>query len=387
MNRRKLLVQFVKAGTFMGVGGFERLIAQTTGPVGGPKRPVPGGTRAPGRAPGPGSPIPDSPADLPKIDTRSRQPIPEDVPLFTSDTNYVTVDVVVIDDRGVFIPGIPQGNFQILEDKTPQKIVNFGQSEAPATVCLLIEFSNLYQQYWSETWYQTLTATYGFVQTLRPEDWVAVVAYDLKPEILTDFTQDRRKIQEAMQRMRIAGYSESNLFDALAGMCERMSSIEGRKSIVLISSGIDTFSKLTFKRAREKIQEAGVTVHAIGLMQALREWADSRGLLGSIARMDFLQADNQLRTFSRETGGLSFFPRFYGEFPRIFQALQYVMRNQYTAVYQPTNTKRDGAFREIEVKLISPDTGKDLRILNEKDKRIKYDIIHKEGYYAPREVE
>jgi VWFA-related protein len=325
--------------------------------------------------------------EQPPIETRSRRVTPDETPLFTSDTNMVTVEITVLDDNGVFIPGIPAGNFQILEDGVPQKVVQLGQSEAPMTVCLLIEFSNLYQQYWSESWYQTLTAAYGFVETLRPEDWVAVVAYDLKPEILADFTQDRRKINEAMQRMRIAGYSESNLFDALAEMCERMKDIEGRKSIVVISSGVDTFSKRTFKEARETIQDAGVTVHTIGLMQALREWYDARGYLGSIARMDFLQADNQMRTFAKETGGLSFFPRFYGEFPNIFQALNYVMRNQYVALYQPTNAKRDGSLREIEVRLVNPENNEDLRITGKKGKRIKYQIIHKEGYTAPREVE
>lgn len=359
------------------------LEAQATGPIQQPR------PRPPGTLPPVNGPSPDAPATLPPIETKAPRRIPNeaDQPVFTSDTNVVSVEISVIDDNGVFIPGIPEHHFQVLEDNVPQKVISVGQSEAPMTVCLLIEFSNLYQQYWSESWYQTLTAAYGFVDTLRPEDWIAVVAYDLRPEILSDFTQDRRKTREAMQRMRIAGYSESNLFDALAEMCERMKDIEGRKSIVVISSGVDTFSKLNFKQAREKIQEAGVTVHAIGLMQALREWYDARGYLSPIARMDFLQADNQLRTFSRETGGLSFFPRFYGEFPNIFRALNYVMRNQYVATYQPTNPKRDGEWREIEVKLIDPNTGNDLRITGKKDKRIKYEILHKDGYYAPREVE
>ena len=61
------------------------------------------------------------------------------------------------------------------------------------TVCMVIEFSNLYQRYWSETWYQTLTAAYGFLETLKPEDYVAVVAYDLRPEILSDFSTDKWK--------------------------------------------------------------------------------------------------------------------------------------------------------------------------------------------------
>lgn len=360
--------------------------AQTQGPI------SPGARRPPGRPPDPSGPSSDAPAEipganLPPVETRPRQPIPEDQPLFTADTNVVNVDVAVVDNRGNFIPQIPKHHFQILEDGVPQQIISFGPSEAPMTVCLLIEFSNRYQQYWSETWYQTLTASYGFVETLRPEDWVAVVAYDLRPEILADFTQDRRKVYEGLQRMRIAGFSESNLFDALTDMCERMKDIEGRKSIVLISSGEDTFSKLTFGKARRIVQEAGVTIHSIGLMQALREWYDARGYLGPLARLDFLQADNQLRTFSSETGGLSFFPRFYGEFPTIFQTLNYTIRNQYSINYQPTNVKRDGKFREIKVRLIDPETNAELRITDQKGKRVKYKIIAKNGYSAPREVE
>ena len=387
----RLFSIFFAAALAFGLGAFTVVSGQTTGPV-QTKKPRPqieggGPVQGPSTIPGPNSPSADRPAGLPKIETRSRQPVPEDQPFFSADTNMVTVEVSVVDNDGVFIPGIPNEYFQVLEDGVPQKVMEVGQSEAPMTVCLLIEFSNLYQQYWSETWYQTLTATYGFVETLRPEDWVAVVAYDLKPEILSDFTQDRRKTNEALQRLQIAGYSESNLFDALSEMATRMKDIEGRKAIVVITSGVDTFSKITFKEARQKIQDAGVTIHSIGLMQALREWYDSRGYMGSIARMDFLQADNNLRTFSKETGGLSFFPRFYGEFPNIFRAVNYVMRNQYVALYQPTNTKRDGEYREIEVKLVDPKSGDDLRITGKKGKRIKYQIIHKDGYYAPREVE
>jgi len=375
-------------------GGLE-VFAQATGPIGGRPRPQAGGdptvgggpTRAPGRPADPTDVDPDRPTELPKIQTRQKQTLPQEQALFTSDTNVVSVDIAVVDNHGNFIPGIPQHHFQVLEDGVPQKVQSFGQNEGAVTVCLLVEFSNLYQQYWSETWYQTLSATYGFVETLGPEDWVALVAYDLNPEILTDFTQNKGKIHAGLQRMRIAAYSESNLFDALAQMCERMKDIEGRKSIVLISSGVDTFSKLTYGKARAVVQDAGVTVHSIGLMQALREYYDARGGLGGIQRMNFLQADNQLRTFSKETGGLSFFPRFYGEFPTIFNALRYVMRNQYSVNYISSNPKRDGKERKIKVRLVDPTNNKDLRITGKKGKRIKYDLIHKRGYTAPNEVE
>ena len=313
--------------------------------------------------------------------------LPGDVATFETSTNLVTVDVAILNSQGNFIPNIPKDNFLVLEDNVPQKVVNFGVSEAPMTVCLVIEFSNLYQQFWTESWYQTLTAAYGFLQTLRKDDYVAVVAYDLRPEVLSDFSQDKRTAQEAMQRLRIAAFSESNLFDALTDTIDRMKEVEGRKAIVLISSGVDTFSKLTFDKTRQQVQAGGTTIYAIGLMQALREWYDARGALGPIARMDFLQADNQLRTFTRETGGMAFFPRFYGEFPSIFQQISVSLRNQYTVAYSPTNQARDGKFRKIKVQLVDPKTNKDLRIVDQKGKNVKYSVLAKAGYVAPREVE
>jgi Ca-activated chloride channel family protein len=382
-NRRLGLKLFV-----LGCISVVLAVAQVSGPVGsGPRRTRPGTTtRAPGSSPGPGG-IPDSPTNLPRVPTRAPNRIPDDQPIFSADTNAVTVDIAIMDNKGQFIPSIPAGNFQILEDGVPQKVVSVGPTEAPATVALLVEFSNRWQQYWSETWYQTLTATYGFVETLRPEDWVAVIAYDLNPEILADFTQNRSEVYGALQRMRIPAYSESNLFDALADTVKRMEGIEGRKSVVLLSSGEDTFSRLNYGQARKIVQEAGVTVHAIGLAQMLKERLDSYGYVGGAERIGWLQADNQLKTFSKETGGFSFFPRFYGQFGTIFQSLNYLMRNQYTAIYQPSNTKRDGTFRKIEVRLVDPKTNKELRITNQKGKRLKYKIVARTGYTAPREVE
>jgi Ca-activated chloride channel family protein len=311
---------------------------------------------------------------------------PQDAASFKADVTSVTVDVAVLDNKGHFIPNIPRGNFRILEDNVPQQVSSFSLGEAPMTVTMVIEWSNLFQQYWSYTWEQTLTAAYGFLDTLKPEDNVAVVAYDLRPEILCDFTTNKRDAYDAMRRLQFAAYSESNLYDALTDTAQRMSDIEGRKAIVLISSGIDTFSKLTFDRTRKILQEQGVPIYAIGLMQALREYYDSMGAMNPLQRMDFLQADNQMRTFAKETGGMSFFPRFYGEFPGIFQAISDSLRHQYTLTYSPTNQARDGKFRKIKVELVNPQ-GEPLRIVDEKNKPIKYQIIARSGYTAPRVVE
>ena len=322
-----------------------------------------------------------------KFGKKDRPQLPEGLPTFRSDVTTISVDVAVLDNKGRFIPNIPRGNFRVLEDTTPQQLSDFSMGEAPMTICMVIEFSNLFQQYWSYGWYQTLTASYGFLQTLKPEDHVAVVAYDLRPEILSDFSTDKRAAYEAMQRLRMAAYSESNLYDALVDTAERMSEIEGRKAILLLASGIDTFSKLTFDKTRRALQTAGVPIYSVGMLQYIRELYDARGMMDSIQRLDFLQADNQLRTFSKETGGQSWFPRFEGEFPGIFAQVSQSMRNQYTLAYHPSNQVKDGKFRKIKVELVNPANGEPLRIVDEKGKPIKYSILARNGYNAPREVE
>ncbi|MBM3786243.1 MAG: VWA domain-containing protein [Acidobacteria bacterium] len=353
--------------------------------------PAPKGTETVARPRKKGSP--DAPEEKPaeKVESKFKKKAGEDAPagapIFRSDVTTISVDVAVLDKNGRFIPNIPRGNFRILEDGVPQTVTGAAMGEAPMTVCMVIEFSNLFQQYWSSGWYETLQASYGFLETLKPEDYVAIVAYDLRPEILSDFSTDKRKAMEAMQRLRIAAYSESNLYDALTDTADRMSEIEGRRAIVVIASGMDTFSKLTFDQTRKKIQQAGVPIYAIGLLQALREWYDARGFLSGIDRLDFLQADNQMRTFAKESGGQSYFPRFFGEFPNIYRSIHQALRNQYSFNYQPSNQVKDGKYRKITVQLVNPATNEPLRIVDEKGKPMKYTIVAKQGYNAPREVE
>jgi VWFA-related protein len=302
---------------------------------------------------------------------------------FKADTSVVNVDVAVMDNKGRFIPQIPRGNFRILEDNVPQTITQFSTGQAPMTVAMVIEFSNRFQSYWSMGWYETLQAAYGFTQTLRPDDYVAVIAYDLRSEILCDFTNDQSKIGEAMQRLRIPGFSESNMFDALTDTADRMSKIEGRKAILLISSGIDTFSKLTYDKTRKRLQDSGVPVYSIGILQLARAIAEAQG--GNM--IDFLQGDNELRTFAKETGGQAFFPRFMGELPNTFMQISQALRNQYSLGYSPTNQAKDGKFRKLTVQLVNPATNEPLKVTDEKGKSIKYTIIAKAGYTAPRAVE
>jgi len=334
------------------------------------------------------APTPEQQKAPPIPSVFKRQPdAPADAPTFSVNASTVTVDVAVVDNKGHFIPNIPQGNFRITEDDVPQKVSSFSMGEAPMTVALVIEFSNRYQQYLSEPWYQTLVASSEFLNTLRPMDYVAVVAYDLRPEILSDFSTDRRQAADAMSRMRFPAFSETNLYDALTDTANRMQEIEGRKAIVLISTGVDTLSHMNFGEARKAIQNAGVPIYSFGLMQTYRDLLYSYGAISDSQRTDFIMADNQLSTFSKESGGMAFFPRFYGQFREIFQSIGQAMRTQYVLTYTPSNQVRDGKFRKIKVELVDPATNKPLKVTDEKGKALKFEIIAKRGYTAPRPVE
>src|SRR5277367_1118206 len=136
---------------------------------------------APASAP---APPPAAAPDPEKIPSKfNKKEVPQGVPVFSTDSTTVSVDVAVLDNKGHFIPKIPKGNFRVLEDNVPQQVASFSVGEAPMTITLVIEFSNKFQQFYSSAWFQTLNAAYGFLQTLKPEDYVAIVAYDIRPDV------------------------------------------------------------------------------------------------------------------------------------------------------------------------------------------------------------
>ena len=299
------------------------------------------------------------------------------------DVPIVNLDVSVMTKNGQFIPGLKKDNFKIYEDGVPQKVANFSQQEAPITAVMLIEFASTNYNYL----YDALNASYTFASQLKKEDWVAVVAYDMKPQILVDFTQDKRAVMGALNMMRIPGFSERNLFDSLYDTLDRIEGVEGHKYIILISSGRDTFSKINLDQIIKKIKATqNVTIYAVSIGRALREWLDSHGYAGGIQSTDWLQADNQMNTFAKLTGGRAYFPRFEGELPEIFHDISADVRNQYNLAYHPSNTKLDGSYRKLKVELVGPD-GSPLKVHDQKGKEVKYQIIAREGYTAKHQVE
>jgi VWFA-related protein len=306
------------------------------------------------------------------------------------DVPLVSLDVMVTSKDGQTIPGLKQENFKIYEDGEPQKIVSFNQSQAPITAVLLIEFAaaRMFRQVQAYSYmYDALNAAYAFAGTLRKNDYVAVESYDMKPTILVDFTQDRREIMGALNSLRIPGFSEKNLFDALFDTVDRLDRIEGKKYIILISSGQDTFSKLTYDQIMKKIKATkDITIYPISIGWYYREMTDARGMASGAQEIGWLQNDNQMNTFAHLTGGRAYFPRFEGELPEDFQQISSDIRNQYTIAYHPSNTKLDGTYRKLKVEVQAPDGGP-LKVRDQKGKDVKTIVYCREGYTAKHQVE
>ena len=301
------------------------------------------------------------------------------------DVPIVNVDVgVILEKTHQFVPNLQQVNFRIWEDGTPQTITSFQRVQAPITAVLLTEFAATSYAFV----YDMRNAAYAFAQQLRPDDYIAVMTYDMHTQILTDFTQDKRLVAQSLNSLQIPTWRETNMFDAVYESLDRLSRVDGRKYLVLIASGRDTFSKINLDKVLAKIKATpNVTIFAVSTGGAARIMSEARsGGGGQMREMDYLQADNELRTFAHMTGGEAFFPRCEGSKPDIFHQIHDSIRNQYVLTYRPTNPKQDGTYRKIHVELVDEE-GKPLRMQDEKHKPLKYEIIARDGYKAKQQVE
>ncbi len=329
-------------------------------------------------------PPPPPPVKPKKIEGMPDYSIHVDVPL-------VTVPVLVTTKNGQFVPNLKKDNFRVFEDGSQQTIANFKVEEAPITAVLLVEFASTTYPLLIDA----LRASYYFASTLKKDDWVAVASFDMKPEILVDFTQDKNAVMGAINTLRMPGFSETNVFDALYDTLDRLDRVEGHKYIILVSTGIDTFSKLNLDQITKKVKNThDITIFPISIGWLLREYCETHGCTGmshGIASMgmgsiDWYQADNELQTFARLTGGRFYQPRFEGDFPDTFRDISEDIRHQYTLTYRPTNPKLDGSYRKLKVEVVAEDGGP-LKMRDQKGKDVKYQVIAREGYTAKHTVE
>jgi VWFA-related protein len=339
------------------------------------------------------------PDEKPETDEQKPEPTPPDImgkqqeaEKIAVTTNLVNVDAVVYNKK----TGQPQiqlkkDNFAIFVDGVKKDITNFSTPEAPITATLVVEYSKTMERIGL---YGNGGVDYGQMEVIRPTamflsqfisptDYVSVIAYDMRPTPLVDFTNDPNKIQQVISLLlhNQPAFSESNLYDALkltlvGGRADsvvledskqRTAEYSGmvavpdgrRKAVLLIATGLDTFSKINMDQARKIVQNAGIPIYIIGVGQLfVKKYADSmnpgdfRSNIGGIPmdRMTFLQAENTMKTFAKESGGAYFPVVFEGELPDVLGSINAMLRSQYSLGFKPDDVA-DGKSHKIVVKV------------------------------------
>ena len=310
----------------------------------------------------------------------------------TISTDLVNVEAVVYNKKtGAVMQGLKKEHFEIYEDGVKQEIENFTTPDAPLTMVLLLEYSKLVDLlgsastgYFEPGRVEVLRPAYEFVRTfVKPKDFISIIAYDIRPTPIVDFTDDASKLAAAVNLLirNNPAFSESNLFDAMSFVLRGgkgdsvvlednksatteyagLEEVNARTAVLLVSSGLDTFSKINYDQARKVVENAGVPVYIIGIgnmfLKKYDQYLDPmRVPFGIPDRLTLLQAQNTLKTFSDSTGGKYFPVTFPGEIPSVLQSISALVRNQYSLGYAPSNSRREGKRRKILVKVNLGDT-------------------------------
>jgi len=320
---------------------------------------------------------PQAPVTVPSAPGEAK---PQDQFTLNIEVPLVTLDVVVADDRGDPINGLKRGNFRVTEDGVVQPVTNFSTPDAPITVVLLIEFSKRgFGMFAANAKY------YGdeFIRQLKKDDWIALVSFDMRTRIEVDFTQDKMAVDSYLTRMFFPGFSESNLWDAIMDTLDNLKDVKGRKSILVLASGIDTFSRHTWDDAYKRVKDTDVSIFPVGVGGALENYLEGHNAIGAIGRTNYVMAQNQMTEIAKVTGGHAYFPVMEGQIPSIMQEVAAMLRSQYSLGYTPLNQVRDGKFRKIKVEVVGPD-GALLELHDQKNKKLKLVVYHRQGYQAPK---
>jgi VWFA-related protein len=305
------------------------------------------------------------PADEPRVDTQGR------ANSLSIDVDLVTLDVVVTDKNGNPISGLVKEDFTLFEEGVEQTVTNFAPTDAPLTVVIVVEFGDTFGYYADDV----VGPAAGFIQSLRDEDWAALVAYDIRPEILVDFTKNRQQLFDGLKRLTVPAYREVALYDTVYDTLERLEQVDGKKVMFLLSTGMDTISKRNLGETLRKAETADTMIYGVGMGQMARLVYERQ--IGALDQITFLQADNVIRSLSESTGGVAFFPRFPGEYPGIYETVAINLRNQYSLGFVPKNQTKDGKMRKIKIEVPKMDVNNDGKLDDLK-------VRHKKGYYAPK---
>jgi len=278
----------------------------------------------------------------------SPTPIPEDKQgRVTIEIRRVRLPITVTDKKGQFVPGLTQRDFTILEDKVPQTIETFSDDLSQTTPPYIAVLMDTSPSTAGKLKFQQESAM-NFIQTVvKPrKDRVLFATFDDQIKLLQDFTDRLDLLDKAVYSVKKMG-TQTALFDAIWQFCdEKMRSVPGRRVLLVVTDGEDTYSRANIRDAIDIAQRTETTIFAI---------STKAGFLGTVPGVEAGQVadkkDKDLLTLAEETGGTAFFTGDMLSLERSFTRISKELRAQYLVTYNPTNKSYDGTFRKIDVKL------------------------------------
>jgi VWFA-related protein len=259
----------------------------------------------------------------------------------------VRLPITVTDKKGQFVPGLTKNDFTILEDRTPQTIETFSDDISQTTPLYVAVLMDTSPSTAGKLKFQQESAM-NFIQTvIKPrKDRVLFGTFDDSINLLQDFTDKLDLLDKAVYGVKKMG-TQTALFDAIWQFCdEKMRTVPGRRVLLIVTDGEDTYSRATIRDAIDIAQRTETTIFAI---------STKAGFLSTVPGVEAGQVadkkDKDLLTLAEETGGTAFFTGDMLSLERSFTKISKELRAQYLVTYNPTNKSYDGSFRKIDVKL------------------------------------
>jgi Ca-activated chloride channel homolog len=276
-------------------------------------------------------------------------PPPGPNPTFRSTSSLVALNVSVVDKQARYVTGLAPSDFVVFEDGVQQNVEFFESNAVPVDLIVLIDASSSM----SDKLDVIHEAAVGFLKTLRDGDRGAVVTFNDSVKVLEPLTSDRAALERAVRSTQARGSTALNnaVYISLKqfGQLAQHNADIRRQAIAVLTDGDDTSSMVSFDDVLALARESGVSIYMVGLQS---QYAVQN--LGSDARHRFMsESDYALKTLARETGAQAFFPSEVGQLRGIYASIATELANQYSIGYVPANISSDGAFRRINVRLVS----------------------------------
>jgi VWFA-related protein len=292
----------------------------------------------------------------------------EPAPPIRVTVNRVNVGVTVTDATGHFIEGLRREDFQLFDNGVEQPITDFLSIEEPAQLLLLIE-SGPAVYFLGQGHFR---AADTLLTSISPADRVAVAAYSNAPQLILGFTSDKAAAHYALENLNFnLGFADLNLSASVATVLDWMAPLPGKKTIVLLSTGVDTSPPENWQIVQQKLQTSDVRILAVSLSGDFRKpvKGKKRAAPNTAERESvsegFRKADESLQQLSAATGGRVYFPQNAAEFNRAYAEIAQLIRHEYSLAFAP------------------PAAAGQLHSLKVKTKNSAYQVDHRQAYLAP----